>query len=60
MAINKPQAASNAGCIRVVFKIDDSKNAVIKATRIQAAACSSSYKFICFLNCRLKMIKVSI
>jgi len=32
MAINKPQVVSNIGCVREVFKIDDSKDAVIKAT----------------------------
>ena len=51
MAINKPQVANNIGCVRVVFKIVDSKDAVIKATRmysrrilratwIQPAVCS--------------------
>ena len=48
---NKPQVANNIGCIHVVFKIVDSKDAVIKATRmylrrilratwIQPAVCS--------------------
>jgi len=32
MPINKTQAANNIGCIHVVFKIVDSKDAAIKAT----------------------------
>jgi hypothetical protein len=32
MAINKPQIAINIGCVHVVFKIVDSRDAVIKAT----------------------------
>ena len=40
MAINKTQVANNIGCIHVVFKIDDSMDAVIKTTWIQPALCS--------------------
>ena len=32
MAINKTQVANNIGCIHVIFKIVDSKDAVVKAT----------------------------
>ena len=32
MIINKPLVANNIGCIHVVFKIVDSRDAVIKAT----------------------------
>ena len=34
MFINNPQVANNVGCIRVVFKIVDSKDAVINATQM--------------------------